>query len=172
MDLPLAQAAIRYASDETADIERRVVEITEGALSSVRSPRMRAWVYERVGEDARKLMKVWKDGEEKVSIDKTVRANLLAMDDPEQVPPDVREVIQCADDLWASSVAKFTRLAALADDEDHRVRGAFVFAGGSATGRAASGTLETWSRMSKMRLAPAAAFCMKDTNRLIESSRV
>lgn len=138
VDLPLAQAAIRYASDETADIERRVVEITEGALSSVRSPRMRAWVYERVGADARALMKVWKDGEEKVSIDKTVRANLLAMDDPEQVPPDVREVIQCADDLWASSVAKFVRLAALADDEDHRVRGAFVFAGGSATGRASS----------------------------------
>jgi len=47
-------------------------------------------------------------------------------------------VIQCADDLWASSVAKFKRLADLADTDDHRVRGAFVFAGGSATGRASS----------------------------------
>jgi len=74
----------------------------------------------------------------KYSIDKTVRANLLAMDDPEQVPPDVAEVIQCADDLWASSVAKFSRLKDLADVEDHRVRGAFVFSGGSATGRASS----------------------------------
>jgi hypothetical protein len=35
-------------------------------------------------------------------------------------------------------VAKFSRLAGLADLEDHRVRGAFVFAGGSATGRASS----------------------------------
>jgi DNA polymerase len=35
-------------------------------------------------------------------------------------------------------VAKFNRLASLADEEDHRVRGAFVFAGGSATGRASS----------------------------------
>jgi len=50
----------------------------------------------------------------------------------------VTEVIQCADDLWASSVAKYNRLANLADDEDHRVRGALVFAGGSATGRASS----------------------------------
>jgi DNA polymerase len=54
------------------------------------------------------------------------------------VPPDVQEIIQCADDLWASSVAKFNRLAQLADEEDSRVRGAFVFAGGSATGRASS----------------------------------
>jgi DNA polymerase len=75
---------------------------------------------------------------EKHSIDKSVRANLLAMENPDEVPSDVAEVIQCADDLWASSVAKFSRLAQLADEEDHRVRGAFVFAGGSATGRASS----------------------------------
>jgi DNA polymerase len=96
---------------------------------------MREWVKERVGKEALKLMEV-EDG--KYSIDKTVRANLLAINDPEQVPPDVAEVIQCADDLWASSVAKFARLRDLADVEDHRVRGAFVFAGGSATGRASS----------------------------------
>ena len=69
-----------------------------------------------------------------------MRANLLALaeENPDEVPGDVAEVIQCADDLWASSVAKFNRLADLADEEDHRVRGAFVFAGGSATGRASS----------------------------------
>jgi DNA polymerase len=50
----------------------------------------------------------------------------------------VREVVQSADDLWASSVAKFSRMAALADEEDHRVRGAFVFNGGAATGRLSS----------------------------------
>ena len=105
--------------------------MTEGVIKSVRSPKMRDWVYERVGDEARKLMQ--KDG--KVSIDKTVRYNLLNCDG---VPPDVQEVIQCADDLWASSVAKFSRLAQLSDEEDGRVRGAFVFAGGSATGRASS----------------------------------
>jgi len=134
VDVPLCQAAVKFASDELIEIEEIVKEVTGGAITSVRSPRMREWVLERVGDEAKKLME--KDG--KYSIDKTVRANLLTMENPDEVPADVQEVIQCADDLWASSVAKFSRLAALADEEDERVRGAFVFAGGSATGRASS----------------------------------
>ena len=135
VDVPLCKAAIKYASDELVEIEQIVAEVTEGAITSVRSPKMRQWVIERVGPQALKLMETFKDGEMKYSIDKTVRANLLNCED---VPPHVQEVIQCADDLWASSVAKFSRLASLADVEDNRVRGAFVFAGGSATGRASS----------------------------------
>jgi DNA polymerase bacteriophage-type len=134
VDVPLCHAAVKFASDELIEIEEIVKEVTGGAITSVRSPRMREWVLERVGDEAKKLME--KDG--KYSIDKTVRANLLTMENPDEVPADVQEVIQCADDLWASSVAKFSRLAALADEEDARVRGAFVFAGGSATGRASS----------------------------------
>jgi len=134
VDVPLCQAAVKFASEELTEIEQIVQEVTGGAIASVRSPRMREWVLERVGPEAKKLME--KDG--KYSIDKTVRANLLLMENPDEVPADVQEVIQCADDLWASSVAKFSRLAALADVEDERVRGAFVFAGGSATGRASS----------------------------------
>ena len=134
VDVPLCQAAVKFASDELIEIEEIVKEVTGGVITSVRSPRMREWVLERVGDEAKKLME--KDG--KYSIDKTVRANLLAMENPDEVPADVQEVIQCADDLWASSVAKFNRLFCLADEEDQRVRGAFVFAGGSATGRASS----------------------------------
>jgi DNA polymerase len=134
VDVPLCQAAVKFASDELVEIEQIVKEVTGGAITSVRSPRMREWVLERVGDEAKKLME--KDG--KYSIDKTVRANLLLMENPDEVPADVQEVIQCADDLWASSVAKFNRLSCLADEEDERVRGAFVFAGGSATGRASS----------------------------------
>ena len=140
VDVPLCQAAIKYAGDEMAEIEQTVREVTEGQITSVRSPKMRQWVLDRVGPEAKKLMKTMKDGEEKYSIDKSVRANLLvfAEENPDEIPPAVAEVIQCADDLWSSSVAKFSRLASLADEEDHRVRGAFVFAGGSATGRASS----------------------------------
>ena len=140
VDVALCNAAVKYASDELEEIERIVEEVTGGAITSVRSPKMRKWVWDRVGPEALKLMTVHKDGVEKISIDKSVRANLLilAEENPDEVPPDVAEVIQCADDLWASSVAKFSRLAALADDEDQRVRGAFVFAGGAATGRASS----------------------------------
>jgi len=140
VDVPLAQAAQRYAAIELQEIQHRVVEVTAGKITSVRSPRMREWVLERLGPEARKLCVVHKDGEAKDSIDKSVRASLLVLaeENPDEVPPDVAEVIQAADDLWASSAAKFGRMANLADDEDHRVRGAFVFAGGSATGRASS----------------------------------
>jgi len=138
VDVPLCNAAVKFASDELIEIEQIVTEVTEGEITSVRSPKMRQWVIDRVGPQALKLMESFKDGEKKYSIDKTVRANLLAMENPDEIPPAVAEVIQCADDLWASSVAKFSRLASLADIEDHRVRGAFVFAGGSATGRASS----------------------------------
>jgi DNA polymerase bacteriophage-type len=140
LDLPLAQAAVKYAAAEMEEIESLVQDITQGEIASVRSPRMKQWVMERVGPQALKLMEVYKDGEKKYSIDKSVRANLLlfAEENPDEIPAHVADVIQCADDLWASSVAKFSRLGELADDVDHRVRGAFVFAGGSATGRASS----------------------------------
>jgi DNA polymerase len=133
VDLDLCYAAVQYAEVELLEIQAIVSEVSKGAITSVRSPKMRQWVQDRVGPEAVKLM--WTG--EKFSIDKSVRANLLTLG-PDQVPHDVAEVIQCADDLWASSVAKFKRLADLADVADHRVRGAFVFAGGSATGRAAS----------------------------------
>jgi len=136
LDRPLAHAAVKYAAAEQEEIETIFREIT--GLTSVRSPRMREWVLERVGPQARAMMMVWKDGVQKASIDKTVRSNLLAMENPDEVPAEVAEVVQCADDLWASSVAKFERAASLSDDLDSRVRGAFVFAGGSATGRASS----------------------------------
>ena len=142
LDIQLARAAIKYASAELEEIEALVQEITKGEIKSVRSPKMKQWVMDRVGPQALQLMEVYKDGEKKYSIDKAVRANLLKLakedKDGKEIPPDVKDVIQCADDLWASSVAKFSRLSELADEVDHRVRGAFVFAGGSATGRASS----------------------------------
>ena len=152
VDVPLAKAAMRYAHDELVEIEERVAELTEGEITSVRSPKMREWVLARVGEQAKKLMWVG----EKYSIDKTVRANLLAMEIPDEIPPAVAEVIQCADDLWASSVAKFQRMADLADDEDCRVRGAFVFAGGAATGRASSYGLQVHNFTRKCAAEPDA----------------
>ena len=140
VDVPLCDAAVRFAEAEKIEIQQIVSEVTGGEITSVRSPKMRQWVQDRVGPEALKLMLVHKDGVAKMSIDKTVRANLLVLaeENPDEIPTAVADVIQCADDLWASSVAKFSRLAQLSDEEDSRVRGAFVFAGGSATGRASS----------------------------------
>jgi len=131
IDVALARAATQYSAEEANDIQNTVWEITKGMVTSVRSPVMREWVLDRLTPEQLTLTEV--NG--KASIDKSVRANLLACDD---LDPDVREVVQCADDIWSSSVAKFARLASLADEEDNRLRGAFVFSGGAATGRAAS----------------------------------
>ena len=157
LDKPLAVAAVRYAEAEAVEIQQIVREVTEGAITSVRSPKMRAWVLDRVGPQALKLATVHKDGEAKLSIDKNVRANLLALaeENADEVPSEVAEVIQCADDLWASSVAKFQRAASLSDEEDRRVRGAFVFAGGSATGRASSFGLQVHNFPRKCATDPA-----------------
>ena len=158
LDKPLAQAAIRYAGEELEEIQTLVTEITEGEITSVRSPRMREWVLARVGDEAKKLMEMYKDGDKKYSIDKTVRANLLilAEENPDEIPAEVADVIQCATDLWASSVAKFKRLKDLADEEDNRVRGAFIFAGGSATGRTSSYGVQFQNMPRKIAEDPAA----------------
>jgi DNA polymerase len=138
VDVELCHAALAYAAQEQVDITARVRELTGGAVRTVRSPVLRQWVLERLGPRARRMAVSYKGGEAKDSLDKSVRANLLAYGDDDEVPPIVAEVIQCTDDLWASAVAKFAKLASLADPEDARVRGAFVFAGGAATGRASS----------------------------------
>ena len=137
VDVSLADAAVGYAAAELAEVQGLVKDITKGEVTSVRSQRMKAWVQVRVGPRALAMM-TQENG--KTSADKTVRANLLALadTDPDEVPVDVADVLQCASDIWSSSVAKFGRMSALADVEDHRVRGAFVFNGGAATGRASS----------------------------------
>lgn len=158
LDKPLAEAAVKYAAQETQDIQELVREITNGEVNSVRSPKMRDWVYNRLGDTGRELMVHYKDGERKVSIDKAVRANLLVLaeENNNEVPPYVADVIQCADDIWSSSVAKFSRAAALADMDDNRVRGAFVFAGGAATGRASSYGLQVHNYPRKTAADPEA----------------
>jgi len=137
IDKVVCDLAQRYAEAERLDIEDRARRLTGGEIQNVRSGKMREWVYTRVGESGRQLMAA---EEGKITIDKAARGNLLALaeEDPAEVPPVVAEVIKCADDIWSSSVAKFKRMSTLSDVEDQRVRGSFVFAGGSATGRAAS----------------------------------
>jgi DNA polymerase len=126
VDVPLCHAAIGYATTELEDIQALVKDIT--GIASARSPKLKEWVAERL-KDVDVMMV-----EDKLSLNKNVRTALLQLD----LPNEVLDVVQCIDDISASSVAKFKRMAELADIEDGRVRGAFVFNGGSATGRASS----------------------------------
>lgn len=151
IDVPLCLASAQYAAKEVSEIEAEILTLTEGIVTSVRSPKLREWVWARIGEEARKLMITHKDGEARKSLDKNARAALISFseENPDEVPAEVADVIGMADDMFSSSVAKFTRMANLADEEDHRLRGAFIFAGGSATGRYSStgAQLQNMSRM-------------------------
>ena len=126
IDVPLCHAAIGYATAELEDIQTLVKDIT--GIASARSPKLKQWVADRL-RDVEVMMV-----EDKLSLNKNVRTALLQLD----LPDEVLDVVQCIDDISASSVAKFKRMAELADIEDGRVRGAFVFNGGSATGRSSS----------------------------------
>ena len=126
VDVPLCNAAINYASVELDDIQSLVKDIT--GIASARSPKLKLWVSERL-RDVDVMMV-----DDKLSLNKNVRTALLALD----LPDEVLDVVQCIDDISASSVAKFKRMAQLSDIEDYRVRGAFVFNGGAATGRSSS----------------------------------
>ena len=126
VDVPLCNAAINYASVELDDIQSLVKDIT--GIASARSPKLKLWVAERL-RDVDVMMV-----DDKLSLNKNVRTALLQLD----LPDEVLDVVQCIDDISASSVAKFKRMAQLSDIEDYRVRGAFVFNGGAATGRASS----------------------------------
>jgi DNA polymerase len=126
IDVPLCHAAIGYATAELEDIQTLVKDIT--GIASARSPKLKLWVADRL-RDVDVMMV-----EDKLSLNKATRTALLQLD----LPDEVLDVVQCIDDISASSVAKFKRMGELADVEDHRVRGAFVFNGGSATGRSSS----------------------------------
>jgi DNA polymerase len=125
IDVPLCHAAIGYATAELEEIQTLVKDIT--GIASARSPKLKQWVADRIDPE---LMMV----DDKLSLNKATRTALLQLD----LPDEVLDVVQCIDDISASSVAKFKRMGELADVEDGRVRGAFVFNGGSATGRASS----------------------------------
>jgi len=150
VDVALCRAAIGYSDRELLEVQDRVAEVTDGAIRTVRSPKTLQYVLERVSPETKALM--WNG--ERYSIDKSVRANLLAASVPDEIQADAHAVVECLDAVWSSSVAKFARLADLADARDERVRGAFVFAGGAATGRASSYGAQVHNFTSKTAKAP------------------
>lgn len=144
VDLLLADLAREYAGAESEDIARRLSEITEGHITShTQVKRLTEWLLPQLSPEAASLTTVYKKGEKKTSLDKNVRARLLAAADEGAVemPGAALECLELLDDGNKSSVSKFARMVERAQD-DGRVRGAFVFAGASQTLRYASRGLQ------------------------------
>lgn len=132
IDRELAQAAVAYASDEQQDLIDEIQRITKGAVVKARGKNMTNWVYERLAEPQQKHMHKYKNGEQRLSLDRNARERIIL--DPE-TPALVKQVVEYSDFAQASSTSKFQAMLNRADPEDDRVRGSFIFNGASQTGR-------------------------------------
>jgi len=139
IDYDLCVAAQEYAKEEETDLIARMVELTEGAVRSVRGEGLKNWVLGRIPDEAKSLIKRYQDGEEKYSLDKYNRGRLI---DSGLLDEVTKEVIECSDAAQKSSVGKFRAMQRTADPYDHRVRGVFIANGGSQTGRHSSKSIQ------------------------------
>ena len=132
IDRPLAEQASAHAAVETNAIGRELSDLTGGAVTKhTQNARIKDWLLPRLPESARELTVIHKDGVRKNSLAKDIRANLLGRADSGElvIADDAYNVIAALDDGNKSSVSKFKRMVERADEEDDRVRGAFMYAG-------------------------------------------
>ena len=146
VDLELATLALQYADAEQKEIAVELLRITKGLVERhTQNARIKKWLLEdKVLSPLANEMLVYKKGKATHSLDKNIRRNILLKYDSGElfITEDQATVIQLLDDGNKSSVAKFKRMGAMADPDDHRIRGAFVFAGASQTMRYASRGLQ------------------------------
>ena len=145
IDRLLATSATKYAGVEARELARRLSAVTNGDCTKhTQVQRIKQWVLSRVSEDVRAMMVVYQKDVKKYSLDKAIRQRILSANEEHiiNLRADVAEVIQILDDGNKSSVSKFAKMVSLADNEDDRVRGAFVYAGASQTLRFASRGLQ------------------------------
>ena len=165
VDAAFARAAAPYGQAEQDRLGEAVDKLTGGDVLKPRSPRLAAWVYERLDDHLRWIMeKPDGKGGVKLTLAKDTRAALLEFSD---TAGEVREAVELADGAQASSVAKLSQMAGRADPEDSRVRGAFLFCGAGATGRYSSRGLQAHN-MPRDSLDPKRA---KAVRRLVRAGR-
>ena len=134
IDLTLAELAKNHAAEEAAEIGADLADLTDGVITKpTQHIRIKKWVLENVGSEGSEFenfMVVYKKDVRKLSLDKSVRAEILGRLDAGLLhcPPEVHAVLECLEDGSNSSVAKFTKMLNMAQD-DGRVRGAFMYAG-------------------------------------------
>ena len=153
IDRELAGLAIEYADDEILEIGEIISALTEAkADKHTLVERIKDWMHDILppAHPYIQCMRVYKDGVQKFSLDKHVRAELLDFDlDQAKMPADcyeatldVLEVVDLVDTGNKSSVAKFRKMLELADPKTDRVHGAFMFAGAGQTLRFSSRGLQ------------------------------
>jgi len=132
IDYDLAVGAQAYAEEEEAELIEVIRKTTSGEIEKARGEKLKAWIVERLTEDQQQIAVIHRKGKKVYSLSKYVRSQLLT---DEHLDPDVFTVLEASDFAQRSSVGKFKAMQLVCDPEDHRVRGAFVANGASASGR-------------------------------------
>jgi len=145
IDFDLAAAAAQYAEEETAAIGEELAELTGGIITRPRQfQRLKDYLEPYAAEDdvLRKMLTRYKtdrktkETTKKQSLDKTARSNILLSD--HEFDPAVISLVELIDEAGRSSTSKFTAMCMRADEEDDRVRGAYMKDGAVQTGRFSS----------------------------------
>jgi len=141
VDVELARAALPLADTEQGNINEELTALTEGAVTKPRSPKLAAWVHERLPD---RYKPVIEDASKKsgLSLDGSRVDELLQLENRINEQCELSRVVELKALASKSSVAKFQALIDLADDEDQRVRGALVHLGAGQTGRWSSRGLQ------------------------------
>lgn len=142
VDVDIARAAVPLASVEQSGINEELAALTGGDVAKPRSPSLTRWVYDRLPDEYREIME---DESKKagLSLDGSRVQELLDLElRVNEKCAELLRVIELKALASKSSVAKFQALLDLADPEDHRVRGAFLYMGAGQTGRWSSKGLQ------------------------------
>lgn len=148
VDLEFASAAAGYADEEIAELNAAIVKLTDGAVKTARSFKaIKEWMmpYATKDDRIRKAMTRVKtdprtrEETRKLTCDKEARFTMSNLDD---LPAEVYDLIHLLDEAGRTSVSKYKAMGLLADPVDHRVRGAYFYAGAGQTLRFSSKGLQ------------------------------
>lgn len=147
VDVELAEISQHYAQEEYREFDEALSKASDGVITKhTQTKRAAQYVVDRlgVGHPALEHLAKYKDGQLKYSLDKNCRKNVLNADELGEfhLPTDVYNVILLMEESGESSVSKFKTMQLRADPVDHRVRGAFIYAGAQQTQRFSSRGLQ------------------------------
>lgn len=138
LDIPFAEAAMRYSEEVKTDVNARIQEHTGGAVRGALARKSRdAWLFERITDEQKKLLVVHKDGKKKYSLDKEHRANLAAA---KNLNHEAAKLLELMEEAGGSAVSKYKAMANT--HVEGRVFGSLIWNGAGATGRYSSKGLQ------------------------------
>lgn len=148
IDVALAKKALGYRGKELDILNNELSVLTKGVAHSLgQRAVINKWVRDQCGDGHPindYMCKLNDAGEVLYSLDANIRKDILQAIEADEltIPSNVAHVIEILDNASFSSVVKFKNMLHRADEETHRLHGAFVFAGGSTTKRFSSKGLQ------------------------------